>query len=402
MLGNVVRCGRRAGRRSAGTLVLALPALTLAGCLAPAPEAPRAPERTLTQALAVKDTTGFARAYAPRPFEFPQDHGPHPQYKHEWWYVTGNLETAEGRRFGFQLTFFRIALAAQTRAGSSAWGTNQIYMGHFALSDVGARRFRSAERFSRGAAGLAGAAAEPFRVWLEDWSIEAAQSGALGREDIALRLRARAEGDAIELHAEGVKPLVLQGERGLSRKSETAGNASYYYSVTRLHTHGFVEVGGERVRVQGLSWLDREWSTSALDEQQVGWDWFALQLTDGRDLMFYRLRRRDGGTDPLSGGTLVHADGTTRALARADVELEIEDYWRSPRTRVRYPARWRLRVPGADLDLRIRPYLADQEFDLSVRYWEGAVAVVGTGAEGPLRGSGYVELVGYERSPQRP
>ncbi len=378
--------------------VVGMTALLLTACGA-APEDGGAPsERNIAQVLGGSETSGFARALAPRAFVFPRDHGPHPEYKHEWWYVTGNLEAEGERHFGFQLTFFRIGLAPHARAGDSAWGTSQVYMAHFALTDVAAERFYGRERFSRAGAGLAGASTDRFRVWLEDWSMEAPSAQSSGHEGIRLKLRAGTDGAAIDLSAEATKPVVLQGERGLSRKSETAGNASYYYSVTRMRTTGVITVEGKRFCVRGLSWLDREWSTSALDRTQVGWDWFALQLDDGRDLMFYRLRRGDGTVDPLSRGTLVRADGATQMLAPQDLELEVSGYWQSPHTQVRYPNAWRLALPAERLSLRLTPYLADQELRLSVRYWEGAVRISGTSDGRTLNGSGYVELTGYGRA----
>jgi predicted secreted hydrolase len=360
--------------------------------------APSSPPRlgatlSVTEALATTSTEGFERALAPRKLAFPADHGPHQRFRTEWWYWTGNLRAAGGggdRRFGFQLTFFRTALAAAVAPRRSAWETRDVYMAHLALTDVDAGRFHARDRWARGALDLAGAAGDPFRVWLGDWVAEAgAPTG------WPLRLRA-GEGDLrIDLTLAAGKVPVLHGERGLSRKSVEPGNASYYYSLTRMPVSGEVQAGGGALRVEGLAWMDREWSTSALGPDQVGWDWFALQLEDGRELMLYRLRQRDGGISPASQGTLVLADGTTRALDRDAAEVLVLDHWTSPRGGTRYPARWRLRVPTESLDVVVTPLLRDQELDLAVRYWEGAVRVEGTAGGRPLGGSGYVELVGY-------
>ena len=344
-------------------------------------------------ALGSGDATGFARALAPRAFSFPGDLGPHPDFRTEWWYYTGNLESAAGRHFGFQLTFFRTALAPPAEgdaATGSAWSTRQLYLAHFAVTDTAGRRFHAWSRLEREALGLAGAQASPFRVWIEDWSAESEVPGGL-----PVRLRA-AEGDvAIDLVLSSRKPVTLQGDHGLSQKGAEPGNASYYYSLTRMSVHGTVRVGGEPLPVSGLAWMDREWSTSALGPDLVGWDWVALQLDDGRDVMLYRLRRRDGSADPHSAGTLIAADGATRPLAPGDVTLEAVDHWTSPRSRVRYPSRWRLAIPGAALSLEITPRLPDQELIVGTRYWEGAVGVAGTAAGRPIAGRGYVELVGY-------
>ncbi len=338
---------------------------------------------------------GFARALSPRVFQFPADHGPHPEFRTEWWYYTGNLATAEGRRFGFQLTFFRQALAPRPAPRTSAWATRDVYLAHFALSDVDGGRFRSFERVSRGALGLAGAQGAPFRVWLGTW-VAAGPPLPAGAASATPMHLAAAEGDAaIDLTLAAGKPPVSQGDHGLSRKGPEPGEASYYYSLTRMPARGTVSAGGRRLRVVGLAWMDREWSTSSLGRGQVGWDWFALQLGDGRELMLYRFRRRDGGVDPADQGTLVEADGRSRSLAWSALRLTSSETWESPRSGARYPGRWRLEIPAEGLDLDIRPQLADQELDTSFRYWEGAVTVSGSALGAPVGGSGYAELTGY-------
>lgn len=344
---------------------------------------------SVSQALGGVPQAGFARAVAPRAFRFPADHGPHPEYKTEWWYFTGNLVDSAGRRFGYQLTFFRMALAPGELPRPSRWATNQAYMAHFALTDVNGRRFYSAERFSRAALGLAGAGGVPLEVFLEDWSARETKAAPW-----SVRLRAAQGEGAIDLELVSAQPVVLNGERGLSRKGPEPGNASYYYSIPRLATRGTLSVGGERFQVTGTSWLDREWSTSALSGDQAGWDWFALQLKDGRDLMYYQLRKKDGSADPFSAGTLVAADGSVKPLSRDQVRLVPTGWWKSPHDGASYPAGWRLSVPGEGIDLEVVPRLADQELLTSFRYWEGAVAVQGGG--GTELGSGYLEMTGYQ------
>jgi predicted secreted hydrolase len=386
----------RAGRTAVGVAVV-LVAAAVAYALWPARVGGERSgvEATLavSAALGPGDASGFARALAPRVFSFPADFGPHPDFRTEWWYYTGNLESAAGRHFGFQLTFFRTALAPPAEgdaAPGSAWSTRQLYLAHFAVTDTAGRRFHAWSHLERAALGLAGARAHPFRVWLDDWSAESDAP-----DGLPVRLRAAEGSVAIDLTLASDRPVVLQGDRGLSRKGPEPGNASYYYSRTRMTARGTVRAGAEAVPVAGLAWMDREWSTSALGPDLVGWDWIALQLDDGRDVMVYRLRRRDGGTDPHSAGALVSAAGATRALAPAEVTLDALDHWTSPRSRVRYPSRWRLAVPGAGLDLAITPWLAEQELIVGTRYWEGAVRVEGTAAGRPIGGRGYVELVGY-------
>jgi predicted secreted hydrolase len=364
-------------------------------------DATRGPGRpTLTVAEALGDqqsTEGYARALGPREFRFPEDHGPHPEFRSEWWYWTGNLETADGRAFGYQLTMFRQALAPTQPERASQWGARHVYMAHFALSDIGAQRFHAFERFSREALGLAGVQASPFRVWLRDWEVKATEGGVF-----PMRLSARGEdGATLELVLEEGKPPVLQGDRGLSQKGPQAGNASYYYSLTRMPSRGTVTVDGRTYEVTGTSWVDREWSTGPLGREQVGWDWFALQLSDGSELMYYQLRDRDGTVNPFSAGTFVPAQGVPVRLPRDEVRLEVLDTWKSPRGGTAYPARWRLSVPTLRLALDITPAQADQELPVSLRYWEGAVRVQGTRAGQPLSGRGYVELTGYGDAPER-
>jgi predicted secreted hydrolase len=336
----------------------------------------------------------FEQATGPRALVFPRDHGPHPDFQTEWWYYTGNLQAEGGRRFGYQLTFFRRAAqpAAERVERSSDWAAEQIYMAHFTLTDVDGRAFHAFERFERGAAGLAGARGEPaYGVWLRDWQVE--QSGA-----DTYRLRAAAEGVALDLEMLDRKGLVLQGERGYSQKGPEPGNASLYYSQTRLESRGSLTLAGQAFEVSGLSWLDREISTSALSAGQVGWDWFALQLEDGSELMAYVLRRADGTVDAFSSGTIIHPDGQTTRLSRDDFRIASEGTWRSPHSGGVYPAEWTVSVPGQDLELRVKPLLADQELNVSFIYWEGAVEVSGTRAGRPVTGAGYVELTSYAES----
>ncbi len=345
------------------------------------------------------DLTGYARAEAPASLQFPRDHGPHPAFGSEWWYYTGNLAAQDGRRFGFELTFFRVSLAppAAVAGQASAFATHQVYMAHLAITDVAGRRFEAVERFERPVLGLAGAQAEPFRVWLRDWQARALPTASRAPgSPFPLQLQAGQGGLAIDLRLENDKPLVLQGERGLSRKGAAPGDASYYYSYTRLRASGTLQLGQARFAVQGLAWMDREWSTTALGAERIGWDWFALQLDDGAELMFCRIRRADGAAHPFDYGVWVRPDGSYRTLTADEVQLAVTDHWRSPATGVRYPAGWELTVAPAAARLTVRPLLPDQELDLAVRYWEGAVATTGTVAGRPVSGHGYVELTGYD------
>ena len=421
-------------RRTYLYAMLLLAALAvLAWALWPKPAAPL--RANLVAQAAPADVSGYARAEGPREIVFPDDRGPHNDYQTEWWYYTGNLTAVTGEHFGFQLTFFRRALVppGERVQRDSAWGAEQVYMAHFAVTDVNGGRHSSFERLARGAAGVAGAQAAPYRVWLEDWEVaeigpdvmaaaatvaESARQGLKSLADNAksasadwgtggpARLRASAEDPAsglslnLDLNLVSTKPPVLQGDRGYSRKGPEPGNASYYVSLTRLASQGAVTVGGKTFAVTGLSWMDHEWSTSALGPEQVGWNWFSIQLDDDTELMVFQLRRADGSVDAFSSGTLIAADGTTRSLGPDDFTLTPAATWRSPRTGGAYPAAWALTVPAADLRLEITPWLADQEMQVSYTYWEGAVRVTGAAAGRPVTGNGYVELTGYAGSMQ--
>lgn len=366
--------------RRAGVLLLAMIAMAATAQVA------------VTDFLGTGPVAGYARAMAPRPFSFPADHGPHPDFRSEWWYFTGNLATADRRHFGFQLTFFRLALAPEATARASAWATNQSWMAHFALTDTAAGRFHAAERFGRGALEIAGAQPQPFRVWLGDWR---AEGSATDDSPFPLRLQANDAGIAIDLTLVPTKPLVLQGQDGWDRKGPEPGNASYYYSFTRLAAQGQVQVGAERYAVEGGAWLDHEWSTSALGPDLAGWDWIALQLSDGSELMYYHLRRPDGTAGQFSSGALIPPTGKKVALGADQVKLEARRHWRSPRGDRRYPVAWSIGIPSRGIALMVEPMMDDQELELTVRYWEGAVRARGSSGGTPVTGQGYLELVGY-------
>jgi len=352
-----------------------------------------------------QDLAGFARADSPRQFIFPADHGPHPDFQTEWWYYTGNLDSLDGRHFGFQLTFFRRALLPPQRREnrSSNWAADQVYMAHFALTDVNGSRYFAYERLARGAAGLAGAQAQPFSVWLEDWRIERTDDpeGCIEITQAvpcSYQLTA-SEGDlSLDLRLVDLKGPVLQGDRGLSQKGAGPGQASYYYSLSRLKVSGELLLGDRRIPVSGWSWMDHEFSTSALSKDQIGWDWFSLQLADGSEMMVFQIRREDGSIDPFSSGTLIEPDGALIHLKKDDFQVEVLRQWKSPHSNASYPARWLVSLPEFGMNLTLEPYLADQELNVSYAYWEGAVRIVGDREGVPLSGSGYAELTGYSAS----
>ena len=326
---------------------------------------------------------GFQKAEKIRSFVFPKDHGPHPGFQTEWWYYTGNLNTEGGRHFGYQFTIFRRALRPDETKGKSQWRNRQIYFAHLALTDVKEERFFSRERYARSGMNLAGAQSNPYRVWLEDWVVYEKSGHTI--------LEAADDRFSLRLKMKPLKKPVLQGNQGLSQKSAGMGNASYYYSIPRLKSEGKITIDQAEFNVNGFSWLDREWSTSALSKEQAGWDWFALQWENGEEFMYYQLRLKDGSVDPVSSGVLIDKNGRPIRLKAGDVLIKVLDYWKSPETGHRYPSKWRFKISKNQFDFLIIPYQNNQEHRHGFVYWEGAVKAESTG----LKGVGYVELTGY-------
>ncbi|MCL4507390.1 MAG: carotenoid 1,2-hydratase [Chloroflexi bacterium] len=385
----------RTWRLIAGVVIIAI--IGLAGWYAFKAQPPVEARATVVGLPAGTNSSaaGFARAYHPRPFVFPQDHGPHLDFQTEWWYYTGNLTDTAGRAFGYQLTFFRRGLLPpqDTPERQSDLAGNQVYFAHFAITDVAADSHMAVERFSRGAGDLAGASGDPFQVHLENWS--AASTGATGD---AVRLIAWNGVYSITLDLQSLKPVVKHGDDGLSAKSDGSGNASYYYSLTRMQTSGGIHTDSGLFEVTGLSWMDHEWSTSALGQNALGWDWFALQLSDKRELMIYRFRNVDGSIDPVSGGTLVAADGSTTHLSNDQVTVDVLDRWRNPDDGAEYPVSWRIHIPSQAITLQLDARIPNQVNKLSIVYWEGAVKVTGQAGGVAVTGAGYTELTGYSGS----
>ena len=336
---------------------------------------------------------GWTQAAAPRPWSFPRDHGSHPEYRTEWWYFTGNLTDPGDKRYGYQLTFFRYGLEPASGPAINAWSIRDMYFAHFALTDVSGNAFHYAERVSRRGPGLAGAKETGMEVHVLNWS--AAMEGK------RIDLMASHQGMELALRLTPDKPVVLHGSRGLSKKGPGRGEASYYYSFTDLKTEGKIRTPGmaSSAAVRGTSWFDQEFGSNQMTEDKAGWDWFALHLSDGRDLMIYYLRKKDGTVEKESSGTLVERDGASRHLRLADVETTVLSYWKSDKSAGRYPAAWRIRVPGAALDLSISPLVAGQELVTTgsrpITYWEGAVSGKGMSRGKEVTVEGYVELTGY-------
>lgn len=332
-------------------------------------------------------------------WSFPRDHWAHPEYQTEWWYFTGHLRAADGRRFGYQFTFFRLGLLAERPPLDSQWAAGQLLMGHAALSDLDGGRHYFSEVLYRATPLLGGFGVYPDS--LMGWS--RGPAGTAGGWTLRwngaafdLEMADEVQGLAFELQTRPLKPPVFQGPGGYSRKGEGPSAASQYYSFTRLATQGTLRVGGEQLAVQGESWMDQEFGSNQLGPQQVGWDWFSVQLDDGRELMLYLLRDKDGVDFAL--GTLVGAEGAPRYLERGEFAVRATGSWASRQTGATYPAGWTLNLGGETWTLA--PLLADQENRSravgDLFYWEGAVAV--RDQAGRECGKGYVELTGYGTS----
>lgn len=319
----------------------------------------------------------------------PHDHVSHPDYRLEWWYYTGNVRSREGRRFGYQLTFFRIGVEATPR-NPSRFAVRDLFIAHAALTDGTGRRYLSGEQLNRAGADTAGASTTAYRVWNQDWSASA--------DGGQHRLVASVSPFAFDLRLREVAAPALHGDGGYSRKGTAVGNASEYYSLTRMPTSGAVTLDGTRFDVEGDSWMDHEFGTTFLEPEQLGWDWFSLQLDDKTDVMLYRFRRAGGVPDPWSSGTVAPASGPSRHLTAADIVLVPGRRWKSPATGADYPVEWSIDVPLEGLHLSVTPVLDTQELVGSrtgVKYWEGAIDVAGTHRGRSVRGQGYLEMTGY-------
>ncbi|MDA0691047.1 MAG: carotenoid 1,2-hydratase [Nitrospinae bacterium] len=326
-------------------------------------------------------------------YQFPRDYFSHDDFRIEWWYYTGNLESAEGQRFGYQVTFFRVGLEGTKKiVNPSEWKVDQVYFAHMTVSDIDGRKFHFYERINRKGMNNAGAKSDRFLVWNEDW--------VLTERNEAHRLQAIEAGTGVDLKLMPGKPMVFHGEGGISRKGERAGNASHYFSYPRMQTTGKIFIAGKEVQVTGTSWMDREFSSDPLNPKLVGWDWFSLKLDNDTEIMLYQLRQKDGGVDPFSSGTLIAADGVSRHLQKDKFSVEVTGDWTSKKTQTTYPAGWIITLADSKTRLTVQPDLADQELtnlrSISGSYWEGSVSIEGTLEGQPVKGKGYVELVGYE------
>ncbi len=344
------------------------------------------------------DESDFLSVTGPCNLTFPKDHGPHPGYRTEWWYYTGNLQAESGARFGYQLTFFRSQISpsdAQKKwpRPTSAWRTQQIYFGHAAISDISGKRHLQAERVAREALGLAGTSEEggDTTIFIKNWRAQIGENAHI--------LKAITDEFSYELTLQPAKQPVLHGQAGYSRKGSTPRRASCYYSVTRLISDGTLTIGGKTMKVEGLTWMDHEFSTAPLEPGIVGWDWFSLQLSDRTEIMLYQFRNEKGGLSPASSGTFIDPSGHPRHLTIDDFSIDVLDQWKSPHSQAMYPTHWQLTIFPLSIQLSVDANLSDQEMQTAastgVTYWEGSVSVSGSAANHPVKGMGYVELTGY-------
>lgn len=356
---------------------------------------------SVAEAMGGGSSEGYLRATGPREFIFPEDHGPHPGFRTEWWYYTGNLFTEEGRQFGYQFTIFRSQMTppdpiASDMAYNEDWNTNQLYLGHFAIADIENEDHVFEERYSRGSAGLAGSQADPHRIWLEDWEISRIETSADDDRNFPVNINAVMEdGSSLDLNITPAKPLVLQGEKGFDPKGPEEGNASYYLAFTRMDTEGIITKDGQEYKVEGYSWMDHEWSTSALGEEQEGWDWFSIQLSNNYEIMYYQLRNSDGSVSQFTNGSIIDPQGNKVNFKPGDVTLEVLDTWKSPHSKAEYPSQWNLNIPDKNIELSLSTVFSDQEMDVSVRYYEGVLSIKGTMDGETIYGNGFIEMTGY-------
>jgi predicted secreted hydrolase len=329
---------------------------------------------------------------------FPGDHGSHPDYRIEWWYFTGHLDTESGRTFGYQLTFFRLGVSRKPVV-AGPWALRDVWMAHLALSHLGEEQFVCFQRFNRAGPGVAGASETGFDTWNEDWKGKTLPGG-----DFSLEASDQSEGSrhGIALRLSPGKPPVFHGDRGYSRKGKDPGNASLYVSLTRMPTSGTVFWKGVEEKVTGFTWMDHEFGTSVLEAQQQGWDWLSLQGEDGSELMIFQLRRKDGTLDANGAGTWVPAEGAPLPLASSDFVMEPGRTWSSPRTEGVYPVEWKVRVPRLDMEMELKASFPGQELAFGgkgVAYWEGSVSAEGRRGGSPWKARGYLEMTGYSGSP---
>ncbi len=372
-------------------LLKLLPLLALLACSGPQPGPAETPGTPLGEWMRDADPR-FLRARADTSFVTADGFDPQWQYRIGWWYLTGRVQTPEGRDFGVQLTFFRLAQAPGLDL--TPWSSTQSALAHFAVSDPQAETFHAAERLARLDGQSAAYRGQPLDLRVDDWRLQQL-APAQGQRAPALHWTSNSEHAAVDLQIQPTRDCIRQGRDGFSAKTVDGSQASYYLSCPFLQASGRLRSGDTEHQVQGTLWLDREWSSSALGDHQAGWDWFALHLDDGSALMLYRMRRHDGSADPASAGSWQSADGQLQMLQSTDFEARP-----GAPTRLadgsQWLLDWQLVVPKLGIDLQVRPRLADQRHRGRFRYWEGLMQVEGRRGDVAIRGHGYLEIAGAE------
>lgn len=375
-------------------IILSFSTILLSSCSKEKDKVNDKPKLTIAGSMSADDSL-FKKAIEKREFTFPEDHGAHNDYKLEWWYFTGNLKAENGQEFSYQFTIFRNALKPDSNSLNSNFATNQLYFYHFAITDISNNKFYFYDDFARGAGGLAGAESNPLKIFVNNSFI----TGKYGADSSLPIFNINAIADKFRLKLELIpqKNVVLQGDEGLSQKSFDKNNNSYYYSITRLESKGELSISEEKssksYKVKGESWLDREWSTSALSKEQVGWDWFSIQLSDSTEIMYFKLRNKDGSTN-FAKGSIINKNGSKRNLRMPEVFLEEKDYWTNDLGK-KYPSKWILSIPENNIKLNIETRVKDQELKLNIRYYEGSIRINGFNGKYEVNGLGYVEMTGY-------
>ena len=341
----------------------------------------------------------FVLAVPGHHFSFPRDHGSHNTFQTEWWYYSGQVRSESGHAFGYHLTFFRHGLESNALpVNPSRWTMAHLYFAHFALTDIHNSEFWYGEKLSRAGLGKAGAESDRLSVWVDNWNVHTDGWTHYLQAQLRSTETNRVTAD-INFELVPEKSSIIHGKEGISRKGMQPGQASHYYSIPRLRTTGRLTMNGNVHAVSGLSWLDHEFGTNQLGPNQVGWDWFGLQLDDGSELMLYRLRLDNGASDPASSGTLIAPDAQTMHITSDEFLLEPLSTWTSPESNAVYPISWRLTLPSHQLSLNVVPYIEAQELitqgSTRITYWEGAVRVHGKKAKTPIQGQGYLEMTGY-------
>jgi predicted secreted hydrolase len=323
-------------------------------------------------------------------YQFPADHAAHKAFKTEWWYYTGHLQSKDGRKFGYELTFFRFGVDLK-EAPKSAWTLSEVHSAHFAVTDEQNKRFWFDEKMNRPALNIASVDEKQLNVVNGDWSTKL--------EGTSHHLQAVAPAYSVDLKLVAKKPPAIHGRNGVSQKADCKGCASHYYSLTRLDTTGTLTVGKEQISVTGVTWMDHEFGSNQMTAEQIGWDWYSVHLDNNTDLMFYVMRRKDGTFDKNSSGTVIDPDGSTRHLALSDYKITAISKWQSPTSKGTYPMGWKVDVPAIDCSFTIDPVMPEQELVTSrsteVTYWEGSCRVSGKQRGKLISGAAYVEMTGY-------